>query len=202
MARCASMISPTDTPARSSCTARAAARADLDLHHALRLQGAQSIARDDAAHPEALGEILLGAEKIAGTKLLGEERIANLGDDLRRHGRGAEGNDLPLAVLHGRMQPHAKLRRWSGLLTESGRKRSNDHKYDIFSNAPSQSRNRRRQRRVLGRAATTSVVHRFFTRPQRGASVGDLVRPRRLATRVLSSRSPFGLPVARRRANA
>src|SRR5262249_61051377 len=42
-------------------------------------------------------------------KLFGEQRVAHLNDDLRRHGRGAEGNNLPLAALHGWMQPHASL---------------------------------------------------------------------------------------------
>src|SRR5262249_5258777 len=54
-----------------------------------------------------LGQILFGAEEIARTKLFGEQRVAHLNDDLRRHGRGAEGNDLPLADLHGWMKPHS-----------------------------------------------------------------------------------------------
>ena len=82
--------------------ARAAAGADLDLDDALRLERAQRVARDDAAHPEALGEILLGAEKIARAQLLGEQRLAHLRDDLGRQGRGAEGEDF--AALDGRVQ--------------------------------------------------------------------------------------------------
>ena len=102
MARCASMISPALTPARSSCTAsasanrrgialrdaRAAAGADLDVDDALRLQRAQRVARDDAADAEALGEVLLGAEEIARPQLLGEQRVAHLRDDLGRTGSG------------------------------------------------------------------------------------------------------------------
>jgi len=111
--------------------ASSAAGADLDLDDALRLQGAQGIAGDDAAYPEALGQILLGAEEIAGTKLLGEQRIAHLRDDLRRHGRGAEGNDLPLGVLHGRMQPHPNLHAIARAQLAWAKSR-NDHKDDIF----------------------------------------------------------------------
>ena len=87
MARCASMISPTDTPARSSWTASASANsralplrntrpasgADLDLDNPLRLQRSQSVAGDDPAHAEASCKVLLGAEKIAGAQLLGEQ---------------------------------------------------------------------------------------------------------------------------------
>src|SRR5262249_14333143 len=90
--------------------ARPAAGTDLDLDHALRLQGSQRVAGDDPADSKALGKMLFRAEEIAGAKLFGEQRLPNLGDDLRRHGRGAEGNDLPLAVGHGRMKPHAGLR--------------------------------------------------------------------------------------------
>src|SRR5262249_38167662 len=96
--------------------ARTAAGANLDLDDALGLQRSQRITRDDAAHFETLGQVLFRAEEIARAKLFGEQRVAHLNDDLRRHGRGAEGNNLPLAALHGRMKPHAKLRRWSGLL--------------------------------------------------------------------------------------
>jgi len=46
--------------------AGAASRANLDIHNPLRFESAQSIARDDAADIETLGQILLGAEKIAG----------------------------------------------------------------------------------------------------------------------------------------
>ena len=87
--------------------ARAAAGADLDLDDALRLQRSQRIARDDAADAEPLGEILFRAEEIARAKLLGEQCLAHLRHDLGRHGRGAEGNDLALAVLHRRVKPHA-----------------------------------------------------------------------------------------------
>src|SRR5262249_34004518 len=86
---------------------RTAAGADLDLDDALSFQRSQRVARDDAAHAETLGQILFGAEEIARTKLFGEQRVAHLNDDLRRHGRGAEGNNLPLAALHGWMKPHA-----------------------------------------------------------------------------------------------
>jgi hypothetical protein len=59
------------------------------------------------------------------------------------------------------MKPHAKLRRWSGLLRESGRKRSNDYKDDIFALPQVNPHNRRRQCRVFGPAGSTSVIHRF-----------------------------------------
>src|SRR5262249_43000686 len=95
---------------------RTPAGANLDLDDALGLQRSQRIARDDAAHFETLGQILFRAEEIARAKLFGEQRVAHLNEDRRGHGRGAEGNTLPLAALHGRMEPHAKLRRWSGLL--------------------------------------------------------------------------------------
>src|SRR5262249_41153317 len=88
---------------------RTAAGADLDLDDALSFQRSQRVGRDDAAHAETLGQILFGAEEIARAKLFGEQRVAHLNDDLRRHGRGAEGNNLPLAALHGWMQPHASL---------------------------------------------------------------------------------------------
>ena len=46
--------------------ARAAALADLDLDDPERLERAQRVARGDAAHAETLGNVLLGAEEIAG----------------------------------------------------------------------------------------------------------------------------------------
>src|SRR4029450_9444307 len=90
--------------------------------HALGFKLSQRVAGDDAADREPLSQVLFRAEEIARAKLLGEQRLAHLCDDLRRHGRGTEGNDLPLAVLHGGMKPHAA----------SG-KSSNDHKDDIFT---------------------------------------------------------------------
>ena len=64
--------------------ARAAALAHLDVGDAERLQGAQRVARHDPADAEARREVLLGAEEVAGLELLGEQRVAHLGDDLRR----------------------------------------------------------------------------------------------------------------------
>ena len=61
-----------EQPGIAAGDARAAASPDLDLDDALRLERAQRVARDDAAHAEALGKILLGAEEIAGPKLLRE----------------------------------------------------------------------------------------------------------------------------------
>src|SRR5919198_1137397 len=113
-----------EQPGIATCDARAAAGADLDLDHALSFQRSQRIARDDAADRKPLGQILFRAEEIARTKLLGEQRLAYLRDDLRRHGGGSEGNDLPLAVLDRRMKPHANAR----LLGKA----SNDHKDNIF----------------------------------------------------------------------
>ena len=86
-----------------------AAGADLDLDHALGFQRAQRIAGHDAADPETLGQILFGAEEIARTKLASEQRVAHLGGDLGRHGGGAEGDDLALATIHRRVQPHARV---------------------------------------------------------------------------------------------
>jgi len=45
--------------------ARAAARADLDLDDAERLERAQRIAGDDARHAALIGDVLLAAEEIA-----------------------------------------------------------------------------------------------------------------------------------------
>ena len=86
--------------------ARAAAGADLDLDDALRVERAQRVARDDPAHPEALGEVLFGAEKVARPHLLGEQRIAHVRHDLRRERGAAECDDVALAALDGRMKPH------------------------------------------------------------------------------------------------
>src|SRR6516225_4607219 len=104
--------------------ARSAARAHLDLDHALGFQRSQRVARDDAAHAETLGQIPFRAEEIARAQLFGEERVAHLNDDLRRHGRGAEGNDLPLAALHGRMKPHASSTRVTHCSPPRGSKRA------------------------------------------------------------------------------
>ncbi len=60
---------------------RAAARTDFDLDDSLRFERPQRVARDDAAHRKALGQILLGAQKIAGTQLFREQRVAYLSDD-------------------------------------------------------------------------------------------------------------------------
>ena len=96
------------------CNARTAAGADLDLDHALGFQRSQCVARNDAADREPLGQVLFRAEEIARAQLLGEQRLAHLRDDLRRHGRGTEGNDLPLAVLDGGMKPHGTAARALG----------------------------------------------------------------------------------------
>ena len=42
------------------------------------------VARHDAACVETGGEVLFGTEEIAGLELLGEERVADPGNDLRR----------------------------------------------------------------------------------------------------------------------
>ena len=52
--------------------ARAAALAHADLDDAERFERAQRVARDDAAAAELGGEVLLGAEEVAGLELLGE----------------------------------------------------------------------------------------------------------------------------------
>ena len=64
--------------------ARAAAFAHADLDDAERLEGAQGIARHDAACVETGGEVFFGAEEVAGLELLGEEGVADPGNDLRR----------------------------------------------------------------------------------------------------------------------
>ena len=72
---------------------RAAALAHPDFGDAERLQGAQRVARHDAADAEARGEVLLGAEEIAGLELLREQRIAHIA---RRSGRRATPNCPPM----------------------------------------------------------------------------------------------------------
>ena len=67
----------------SARDARAAAFAHADLRNPECLERTEGIAGDDAAHLEARGEIILGAEKVAGHEPLIEERIANLGHDVR-----------------------------------------------------------------------------------------------------------------------
>src|SRR6185312_8762593 len=88
---------------------RPAAGPDLDLGDAERLQGAQRVARDDAADPEALGDVLFAADEVAGLEALLVKRLAHLGHDLRRERRGATGRcDAPLAVrAKQRMYRHA-----------------------------------------------------------------------------------------------
>src|SRR5262249_34750405 len=76
------------------------------------------------AHAETLGQILFRAEEIARAKLFGEQCVAHLNDDLRRHGGGAEGNNLPLAALHGRMKPHASSTTVAPCLPRGGSKRA------------------------------------------------------------------------------
>src|SRR5262249_55762578 len=69
--------------------ARTTAFAHADLDNAERLERAQRIARHDAACVETGGKVFFGAEKIAGLELLGEEGIAEPGNDLRRQRWGA-----------------------------------------------------------------------------------------------------------------
>ena len=69
----------------------AAALAHADLGDAEGLQCAQRVARDDPAHAEPRRQILLGAEELTGLQPLGEQRIAHLGDDLRRQRSAASG---------------------------------------------------------------------------------------------------------------
>ena len=71
--------------------AGAAAAPHPDLGDAERLQGAQRVARDDAADAEAGGDLLLGAQEVAGLQALGEQRLAHVGDDLRGEGRRVYG---------------------------------------------------------------------------------------------------------------
>ena len=85
--------------------ARAAALAHADFGDAERLQGAQRIARHDAADAEARREVLLGAEEIAGLELLGEQRVAHLGDDLRRERSRTAADEDRRAALCGVARP-------------------------------------------------------------------------------------------------
>ena len=74
--------------------AGAAALAHADFDNAERFQRAQRVARDDAACAEARGEVLFGAEEIAGLEPLGEQRVAHFADDARRQrGRAAGKHD-------------------------------------------------------------------------------------------------------------
>jgi hypothetical protein len=73
------------------CDAGAAALAHADLDDAERFKRAQRVARHDAAGAEARGQILFGAEEIAGPEPLGEQVVAHLRDDLRRQRGGAAG---------------------------------------------------------------------------------------------------------------
>ena len=80
-----------------------ASGADLDLDNALRLQGSQSVARNDPADIEALRKLLLGAEKIAGTKLLRKQGLAHLVHDSGRERGAAKWQDVARAALKSRM---------------------------------------------------------------------------------------------------
>ena len=62
--------------------------------NSLRLERAQSVARDDPADFETLRQILLGAEKIAGPQRLGKQGLAHLAHDTRRQGSAAKREDL------------------------------------------------------------------------------------------------------------
>ena len=78
---------------------RAAALAHLDLGDAERFERAQRIARHDPADAVARRDIVLGAEQIAGLELLGKQRVAHVGDDLRRQRRRAAGKEAPAREL-------------------------------------------------------------------------------------------------------
>ena len=116
MARCASMISADrhagkielngkrfrKEPRIALRDAGTASGSDLDIDNPLRFQSAQSVARDDPAHFETLGQILLGAEKIAGTQRLGKQRLAHLAHDTRREGSAAKGKTFrSLSLMAG-----------------------------------------------------------------------------------------------------
>ncbi len=61
-----------------------AAPAHADVGDAQRLQRSQGIARNDAAHAEAGGNALFGAEAVTRLQAPGEQGLAHLRDDLRR----------------------------------------------------------------------------------------------------------------------
>ena len=61
-----------------------AVQLDLTGVSAAEIMDAQRVARHDAAGVEPGGEVFFGAEEVAGLELLGEEGIADPGNDLRR----------------------------------------------------------------------------------------------------------------------
>ena len=61
---------------------RAAARSDLHVNEATRLEHAKRIANGDARHTEPLGELALRLQAIAGLELAIEDRALDLRDDL------------------------------------------------------------------------------------------------------------------------
>jgi len=63
--------------------AGAAALAHANFDDAERFECAQCVARDNPACVEARRQILFRTKKIAGTKPLGEQRLAHLCDNLR-----------------------------------------------------------------------------------------------------------------------
>ena len=101
--------------------AGAAAFAHADFDDAERFQRAQRVARDDAAGAEARGQVFFGAEEIAGLELLGEQRVAHLGDDLRRQRRGAAGKHDARGefAAHLHRLPHRRPRHVLALCLEA-----------------------------------------------------------------------------------
>jgi hypothetical protein len=74
--------------------AGAATFTHADFDDPERFERAQGVTGHDAARIEAGGKVLLCAEEVAGLELLGEERVAYPGNDLRRHrGRTAGKHD-------------------------------------------------------------------------------------------------------------
>ena len=89
---------------------RAAALAHPDLGDAERLKRAQRIARDDPADAVARRDLVLGADAVAGLELLGKQRVAHVGDDLRGQRRRAARKENPPGKLAGegcRLRDHA-----------------------------------------------------------------------------------------------
>jgi hypothetical protein len=89
------------------CATRAPPPSHPDFRDAERLQRPQRVAGHDPAHAEAAGDLLLGAEDVAGFQAPCEQRRAHVGND---HGRQrrlpsaeiAAGTRVVAAHVHGR----------------------------------------------------------------------------------------------------
>ncbi len=217
MARCASMISPTDDAGKIELhgqrlgeqagvalrDARAAAGADLDLDDALGFQRSQRIARDDAADAEPRRP---DPFRCRGNRP-GEApwRTARRAPGRRSASTWSRcGRERPSARRSSwRDEAACKASRWSRLLTGSGRKSSNDHKDDIFALPPvnPSTAGVSPRLRVAGRGVPPLIALLGLPRDRAPAApTGRRLSALRLAARVSVDDLPVRLRVARRRA--